>query len=128
MRNPRGIRNRQAKTEQGGGGERANFFFAPHFVSRRTGTGFLYAYKRGEKNVFISRCYTILMVTCEQGTCIFLLYRPGRTSDRSDQVVAAPCLCASLGNAESCPPEIEKILQQCVCSMKQVVSRHLYLL
>ena len=48
------------------------------------------------------------MITCEQGTCIFLLYRPGRTSDRSDQVVAAPCLCASLGNAESCPPEITK--------------------
>ena len=57
------------------------------------------------------------MVTCEQGTCIFLLYRSGRTSDRSDQVVAAPCLCASLGNAESCPPGFEKIVQQCVCSM-----------
>ena len=49
------------------------------------------------------------MVTCEQGTCIFLLYRSGRTSDRSDQVVAAPCLCASLDNAESYPPEITKI-------------------
>ena len=48
------------------------------------------------------------MVTCDQVTCIFLLYRLGRTNDRSDQVAAAPCLCASLDNAESCPPENKK--------------------
>ena len=97
-----------------------------HFAPRRD--RFPLCIKGVRKDVFKSRCYPILMVTCEQGTCIFLLYWPGRTSDRSDQVVAAPCLCASLDNAESCPPEIEKIVQQCVCNMKQVVSSHLYLL
>ena len=102
LENPRGIWNKQAKTERGEG----RFLLRPplHFEPRRN--RFLLCIKGVKKIVFKSRCYAILVVTCEQGTCIFLLYRPGRTSDRSDQVVAAPCLCGSLDNAESCPPEI----------------------